>query len=280
MERALPALGYTNVSAGARSARRSGSWSTPTPTPRPRDPGRRDVPAAARQPGDRGVHDRGRASWRHDERPRIGVVLFPGTNCELDVRARGRAARRDGRAALARRRRPSRGVDAVVVPGGFAHGDYLRTGAIARFSPVMDAVAELRRRRRSGRRHLQRLPGAHRGRPAARRAAEERGPQVPCASTVDLPGRDHRYGAHQPADGRRACCASRSTTSRATTSATPTTLAALRADDRVVVRYVRQPERQPRRHRRHLQRGRQRGGAHAAPRAGVATRCSARPTAS
>jgi phosphoribosylformylglycinamidine synthase len=35
-----------------------------------------------------------------------------------------------------------RGIDAVVVPGGFAHGDYLRTGAIARFSPVMDAVAE------------------------------------------------------------------------------------------------------------------------------------------
>src|SRR5262245_65323436 len=35
-----------------------------------------------------------------------------------------------------------RGVDAVVVPGGFAHGDYLRTGAIARFSPVMHAVTE------------------------------------------------------------------------------------------------------------------------------------------
>ena len=43
-------------------------------------------------------------------------------------------------------RRRSAHVDAVVLPGGFAHGDYLRTGAIARFSPVMDAVAELRRR--------------------------------------------------------------------------------------------------------------------------------------
>src|SRR5262249_56717890 len=36
----------------------------------------------------------------------------------------------------------TKGVDAVVVPGGFAHGDYLRTGAIARFSPVMQAVSE------------------------------------------------------------------------------------------------------------------------------------------
>ena len=67
------------------------------------------------------------------------------------------------RAVLARATPTPRGVDAVVVPGGFAHGDYLRTGAIARFSPVMDAVGRARRGRRPGRRHLQRLPGAHRG---------------------------------------------------------------------------------------------------------------------
>ena len=42
---------------------------------------------------------------------------------------------------MARRPAPAGGVDAVVLPGGFAHGDYLRTGAIARFSPVMAAVA-------------------------------------------------------------------------------------------------------------------------------------------
>ena len=65
------------------------------------------------------------------------------------------------------------GVDAVVVPGGFAHGDYLRPGAIARFSPVMEAVAEFAADGRPGRRHLQRLPGADRGRAAARGAAEE-----------------------------------------------------------------------------------------------------------
>ena len=72
----------------------------------------------------------------------IGVVLFPGTNCEQDV---VEAVRHLGGAAdviwHGDRRLPS-SVDAVVLPGGFAHGDYLRTGAIARFSPVMTAVTD------------------------------------------------------------------------------------------------------------------------------------------
>jgi phosphoribosylformylglycinamidine synthase subunit PurQ / glutaminase len=70
----------------------------------------------------------------------VGVVQFPGTNCELDVQ---RAVEHLGGSAdlLWHGDSDLRGVDAVVVPGGFAHGDYLRTGAIARFSPVMEAVA-------------------------------------------------------------------------------------------------------------------------------------------
>jgi phosphoribosylformylglycinamidine synthase len=72
----------------------------------------------------------------------IGVVLFPGTNCEQDV---VEAIRQLGGAAdivwHGDRRLPS-GIDAVVLPGGFAHGDYLRTGAIARFSPIMGPVTE------------------------------------------------------------------------------------------------------------------------------------------
>ena len=72
---------------------------------------------------------------------RVGVVVFPGTNCELDVQ--WAVEQLGGEAELLWHGEPTvRGVDAVVVPGGFAHGDYLRTGAIARFSPVMDAVAE------------------------------------------------------------------------------------------------------------------------------------------
>jgi phosphoribosylformylglycinamidine synthase len=72
---------------------------------------------------------------------RIGVVLFPGTNCEQDVCF---ALEQLGAAPeiLWHGDRTTKGVDAIVVPGGFAHGDYLRTGAIARFSPVMDAVAD------------------------------------------------------------------------------------------------------------------------------------------
>jgi phosphoribosylformylglycinamidine synthase len=72
---------------------------------------------------------------------RVGVVVFPGTNCELDVV--WALERLGGEARLLWHGDASvHGVDAVVVPGGFAHGDYLRTGAIARFSPVMDAVSE------------------------------------------------------------------------------------------------------------------------------------------
>ena len=232
--------------------------------------GRRPVPPVPHQPGDRGRRRRARP-WPGaavDEPPGSASSSSPAptasTTCvEAVALARRRAPRSSGTAT------PTLdGVDAVVVPGGFAHGDYLRPGAIARFSPVMDAVADVRRRRRPGRRHLQRLPGAHRGRPAARRAAEERGPQVPVRHGRAA-GRVHRLGAHQPAprsaqvlripinhfEGNYTCDAE--TLGRA----------AGRRPHRAALR--RQPERLGRRHRRHLQRGPQRGRAHAAPRAGL-----------
>ena len=72
--------------------------------------------------------------------PHIAVVLFPGSNCELDV---VRSIEHLGGTAeiVFHSETDLRGADAVVIPGGFAHGDYLRTGAIARFSPIMEAVA-------------------------------------------------------------------------------------------------------------------------------------------
>jgi phosphoribosylformylglycinamidine synthase I len=73
--------------------------------------------------------------------PRVGVVLFPGSNCELDVLEAVRLLGGEGE-ILWHGDDQLGGVDAVVVPGGFAHGDYLRPGAIARFSPVMGAVAK------------------------------------------------------------------------------------------------------------------------------------------
>ena len=69
----------------------------------------------------------------------IGVVVFPGTNCEHDAVAAVDALGGHGR--LIFHTDTSLGdVDGLILPGGFAHGDYLRPGAIARFSPIMDAV--------------------------------------------------------------------------------------------------------------------------------------------
>jgi len=78
-------------------------------------------------------------------RPNVAVVVFPGSNCEQDVVY---ALRREGADAdyVWHADTDLNGADAAVLPGGFAHGDYLRTGAIARFSPVMDAVRELAER--------------------------------------------------------------------------------------------------------------------------------------
>jgi phosphoribosylformylglycinamidine synthase len=73
--------------------------------------------------------------------PRVGVVLFPGSNCELDALEAVAALGGEGE-ILWHGDATTNGVDAVIVPGGFAHGDYLRPGAIARFSPVMSAVVE------------------------------------------------------------------------------------------------------------------------------------------
>ncbi len=70
---------------------------------------------------------------------RVGVVMFPGTNCEHDAVL---ALQRLGASAelVWHGDTTVGGYDALVLPGGFAHGDYLRPGAIARFSPVMEAV--------------------------------------------------------------------------------------------------------------------------------------------
>ena len=71
---------------------------------------------------------------------RIGVVTFPGSCDDRDARAAVASMGGDP-VALWHGDGDLRGVDAVVLPGGFSYGDYLRCGAIARFSPVMGAVA-------------------------------------------------------------------------------------------------------------------------------------------
>ena len=74
---------------------------------------------------------------------KFGVVRFPGSCDEVDAQL---AAERVGDAELLwHSERDLRGADAVIVPGGFSYGDYLRVGAIARFAPVMEAVAQFAR---------------------------------------------------------------------------------------------------------------------------------------
>jgi len=72
---------------------------------------------------------------------RVAVVRFPGSNCDLDA---VRAAEAVGANAYLVWHRDTdlRGADVVILPGGFSYGDYLRAGAIARFSPVMQAVQQ------------------------------------------------------------------------------------------------------------------------------------------
>ena len=71
---------------------------------------------------------------------RVGVVVFPGSNCDHDTqRVFGDVLGQDAR-FLWHKDADLQGAEAIVIPGGFSYGDYLRTGAIARFSPVMASV--------------------------------------------------------------------------------------------------------------------------------------------
>jgi phosphoribosylformylglycinamidine synthase len=170
--------------------------------------------------------------------PRVGVVLFPGSNCEQDVIES--VNQLGGDASLLWHGDRSVGdVDAVVVPGGFAHGDYLRPGAIARFSPVMSAVAKF---------------------------AADGGPVVGiCNGFQVLTEAGLLPGALQKNRGLKFLCTTvelrvESTRSALTCEATegavlrvpinhfegnytcsPETLAELRADERIVLRYVDNP---------------------------------------
>lgn len=73
---------------------------------------------------------------------KFGVVTFPGSNCDMDM---VHALQEDSGfevVQLWHKDHDLQGVDAVVLPGGFSYGDYLRSGAIARFSPIMNSVID------------------------------------------------------------------------------------------------------------------------------------------
>jgi len=75
--------------------------------------------------------------------PRFAVLVFPGSNCEGDVLYALRETVHQEAELVWHKETSLADFDAALLPGGFAHGDYLRPGAIARFSPIMEAVVSL-----------------------------------------------------------------------------------------------------------------------------------------
>jgi phosphoribosylformylglycinamidine synthase I len=71
---------------------------------------------------------------------KFAVVVFPGSNCDHDAYHAAKHVLGQEAELVWHKDTSLNGADAVILPGGFAHGDYLRTGAIARFSPIMAAV--------------------------------------------------------------------------------------------------------------------------------------------
>jgi phosphoribosylformylglycinamidine synthase len=72
---------------------------------------------------------------------KFAVVVFPGSNCDHDAYHAAKHVLGQEAEFVWHKETSLAGADAVILPGGFAHGDYLRTGAIARFSPIMTSVA-------------------------------------------------------------------------------------------------------------------------------------------
>ena len=77
---------------------------------------------------------------------KFAVIVFPGSNCDHDAYHAAKHVFGQDAEFVWHKETSLKGADAVILPGGFSHGDYLRTGAIARFSPIMSSVADFARR--------------------------------------------------------------------------------------------------------------------------------------
>jgi len=76
---------------------------------------------------------------------KFGVVTFPGANCDYDAYAAVKHVMKEDVEFLWHKSEDLAGCDVVILPGGFSYGDYLRAGAIAKFSPIMDKVIKFAR---------------------------------------------------------------------------------------------------------------------------------------
>jgi phosphoribosylformylglycinamidine synthase I len=77
---------------------------------------------------------------------KFAIIVFPGSNCDHDAYHAAKHVLGHVAEFVWHKETSLKGADVVILPGGFSHGDYLRTGAIARFSPVMTAVSEFARK--------------------------------------------------------------------------------------------------------------------------------------
>jgi phosphoribosylformylglycinamidine synthase subunit PurQ / glutaminase len=77
---------------------------------------------------------------------KFSVIVFPGSNCDHDAHYAATEVLGQQAECIWHKDTDLKGADVVILPGGFAHGDYLRTGAMARFSPIMGAVREFAER--------------------------------------------------------------------------------------------------------------------------------------
>ena len=128
-------------------------------------------------------------------------------------------------------------VDAVILPGGFSYGDYLRCGAIAKFSPVMKARRKVRRQWRPGAGHLQWLPDSGRSRPAPRRADPQRRPAVHLPRRAPA-RRNNRLAVHVRRDAGPDAALPDRARRRLLLRRRPTRSTSSRAIDHVVFRYA------------------------------------------
>jgi phosphoribosylformylglycinamidine synthase subunit PurQ / glutaminase len=77
---------------------------------------------------------------------KFAVIVFPGSNCDHDAHYTAKHVLGQDAEFVWHKETSLKGADVVILPGGFSHGDYLRTGAIARFSPIMATVADFARK--------------------------------------------------------------------------------------------------------------------------------------
>ena len=204
---------------------------------------------------------------RHERaRPRDRSRHVPRLERRPGRRSGARGARRGAPCPSGTRSRSCPTVGAVVLPGGFSYGDYLRAGALARFAPVMEAVRRIRRRRRPRPRDLQRLPGPLRGRPAAGCPPAERVAHFVCRDVRCTVERTDTPFTMRCTAGQRLTIPVKHGEGCFFADAGPARRARGGGPGRPSLR-GREPERLGRPHRRHRQRRGQRAGAHAASRA-------------